>query len=486
VPICTANVQLRIPFPRQPELVSSDPMSNVRSVTGAFRFIDLFAGVGGFHHAMSALGGECVLAAELDPACRRVYLASFPDMPAERICTDIRQLTRVEPDAEADELDADEIRARIPEHDVLCAGFPCQPFSKSGFQHGVRDKTRGTLFFDIMSIVIACQPEYVILENVRNLAGPRHTETWATIIESLRDAGYRVADEPVVMTPHLLSPEDGGAPQVRDRVFVLARRLRPASSEDERHGIQLVARQPSDGWDPDWWRIKDHLDEDVDLNEYGIRPIEQTWLDAWQAFIQGIPDDTLPGFPLWVDAFTLKQRIPNGTPQWKADFLRKNSGFYARHREFIDEWLTRTWGPLNLRVGDFVPSRRKLEWQARKAQPGAKDRDLEGLVAHLRPSGIRVKPPSYLPALVAITQTSVLGPRVTGTGWRRLTPREAARLQRIPFDGFERSGVNDKTIYRQLGNAVNVGVVQYVSEALFLDGDAPWSRRHETLLSVAG
>ncbi len=117
-------------------------------------------------------------------------------------------------------------------------------------------------------------------------------------------------------------------------------------------------------------------------------------------------------------------------------------------------------------MADFVPSRRKFEWQARKAQPGYVDRDLEGLVAHMRPSGVRVKPPTYLPALVAITQTSVLGPKITGTDWRRLTPREAAKLQRIPFDGFERSGEPDKAIYKQLGNAVNVGVVARMAELL--------------------
>lgn len=483
--VCPSHVQLRIPFPPSTGQVSSQAMSNVSSVPGAFRFIDLFAGVGGFHHAMAALGGECVLAAELDPACRRVYAASFPDMPTNRIVTDIRSLTRVSPHADAEELDADEIRARIPAHDVLCAGFPCQPFSKSGFQHGVRDKTRGTLFFDIMSIVIACQPEYVILENVRNLVGPRHTETWATIIESLREAGYRVADEPVVMSPHLLSPTAGGAPQVRDRLFVLARRLRPAASEDERREMPLVTREPSFGWHPDLWQISDHLDDDVDLDTYGIRPIEQTWLDAWQAFVQGIDADQLPGFPIWVDAFTLDSEIPKDIPLWKREFLRKNSLFYADHQDFIDEWLEAEWGPLGLQVREFVPSRRKFEWQARKAQPNPQDRDLEGLVVHLRPSGIRVKAPTYLPALVAITQTSILGPRVTGTNWRRLTPREAARLQGIPFDGFEGSGADDRTIYRQLGNAVNVGVVQHVARRLFLDGNAPWAEERELLSAVS-
>src|SRR5207253_2444132 len=155
------------------------------------------------------------------------------------------------------------------------------------------------------------------------------------------------------------------------------------------------------------------------------------------------------------------------TPRWKEDFLHKNSEFYKLHRELIDDWLTKRWGPLEQTVHDFVPSRRKFEWQARRAQKTRSTRDLEALVAHFRPSGIRVKPPTYLPALVAITQTSVAGPKVTGSDWRRLTPIEAAKLQGIPYDGFVRAQATDKAIYKQLGNAVNVGVVQHVAVALF-------------------
>ena len=93
-------------------------------------------------------------------------------------------------------------------------------------------------------------------------------------------------------------------------------------------------------------------------------------------------------------------------------------------------------------------SRRKFEWQARRGPSSAADRrgsdHLTDLLIHMRPCGIRVKPPTYFPALVAITQTSVLGSAVTGTGWRRLSPIEAAKLQGVPFAGFEAAGVPDK------------------------------------------
>lgn len=439
--------------------------------TTRFRFIDLFAGVGGFHHALAdpAFGGECVLACEIDDACRQVYRATFRDLADDRIVSDIRTITR---GADGSDRAIEEIAASVPDHEVLCAGFPCQPFSKSGFQMGVLDQTRGTLFFDIMSIVLAKRPRFVILENVRNLAGPRHRDTWSTITASLRSAGYRVSEEPVVFSPHLLPPELGGAPQVRDRVFVLAEYVGEGASILELSMPPLVDRRPVEGWDPDEWIVEDVLDSDDeirDIQRYELRPDEHAWLDAWQAFIQTIPDDHLPGFPIWVDAFVENPRIPRDTPKWKADFLAKNAAFYSQHRRIIDRWLQQRWGDDRTTVLDFPPSRRKFEWQARKAQPSHSDRDLWKLVIHLRPSGIRVKPPTYLPALVAITQTSVIGARR-----RRITPREAARLQGLPDDVFERAEVDDATAYRQLGNAVSVGAVQWAARALFASAGEAW------------
>jgi DNA (cytosine-5)-methyltransferase 1 len=432
-----------------------------------FRFVDLFAGIGGFHLAMERLGGSCALAVEIDDAAQHVYRTAFPETP---VVGDIRSLTRAGDGPDAGELDLDEVAARVPDHDVLCGGFPCQPFSKSGAQLGLRDRTRGTLFFDVMTIILAKQPRYVILENVRNLAGPRHRDTWDTIVDSLRGAGYIVSDVPVVMSPHLLSPEMGGAPQVRDRVFILAERA-DGLIEDDRFMEPLMDRSPvPSSWDPHEWDVRSILDNParVDMDAHGLRAQELMWLEAWQTFCQEIESDDLPGFPIWVDAFVTSPTVPAGTPLWKRDFLVKNSELYREHRVVIDRWMRQRWGTGRERVADFPPSRRKFEWQARRAQPARKDRDLESLVAHMRPSGIRVKPATYLPALVAITQTSIIGPKVSGSPtWRRLTPVEAARLQGMEGSVFAAAGVADSVAYRQLGNAVNVGVVAHVARALF-------------------
>ncbi|MGO4599485.1 DNA (cytosine-5-)-methyltransferase [Terrabacter sp. 2RAF25] len=437
--------------------------------TPAFRFIDLFAGIGGFHHALSdpTFGGECVLASDIDDKCRDVYAATWPEMKElGRIRGNIREITRL-PDGSDRPLN--EIDEMVDDHQVLCAGFPCQPFSKSGAQLGVKDTTRGTLFFDILQIVQAKQPRFLILENVRNIAGPQHKDTWRTIIASLREAGYRVADDPVVMSPHLISPADGGSPQSRDRVFILATRVDDGGPKTER---PLVERAYSADWDPNNWRIEEYLQDDdtiENIERYQLRADETAWLTAWQAFVKGIESDQLPGFPIWLDEMSVRPRIPAGTPPWKENFIRKNCKFYADNKAFIDTWR-RVY-----RVNEFPASRRKFEWQARSVQPTRKDRDLWKLAIHLRPSGIRVKPANYLPALVAITQTSIIGSRR-----RRITPVEAGRLQGVPDHVFPTAGVDDSTAYKQAGNGVNVGVVQAVARALFADNGVAWGTEEES------
>lgn len=409
------------------------------------------------------------MACEMDAECRQVYKASFPELPESRFISNIRSLTRRDIEDENSTLTEKEIDRLVPDHDVLCGGFPCQPFSKSGAQQGVRDRTRGTLFFDIVEILRAKKPRFVVLENVRNIAGPRHTETWRTIIESLRDLGYRVASEPVVLTPHLIPPDLGGAPQVRDRVFILGEYV----GKGKIRGLEsppLLRRDQFASWDPDRWDISEILDADhtiKNVEQYRVRPEERTWLEAWDAFVKQMPSDTLPGFPIWVSAFRVKPALKADMPDWERDFVIKNSRFYVELKDPIDRWLRQKWGPEKITVEEFPFSRQMFEWQARKRHAIRKGRTIQDLVIQMRPSGIRVKPPTYLPALVAISQTSIIGPNVAALkDYRKLTPSEAARLQGIPGKVFAQAGVSDRAAYKQLGNAVNVGVVSLAARTL--------------------
>ena len=436
-----------------------------------FTFIDLFAGIGGFHHALHSIGGKCVMACELDPECREVYSTSFPDLPADRLIDNIRQITRSDIADESSARTAKQIARLVPDHDVLCAGFPCQPFSKSGAQLGVHDTTRGTLFFDIMEIARAKKPKYLVLENVRNLVGPRHAKTWKTIIASIRDAGYQVSETPVILSPHFVPAEHGGAPQIRDRVFILCKRVGARLSQAPTP--PLLSRSAFNTWNPDDWRISDFLEPDSEIENierYRLKDSELVWLDAWNYFVMKFPSETLPGFPIWVDAFKPRAIIEKTTPAWEADFLQKNSALYRGNRAFIDSWLSMQWRDSGITVRDFPASRRKFEWQARKAHPTRQKRTIHDLVIQMRPSGIRVKPATYLPALVAITQTSIVGPKVGKVReYRTLTPREAAKLQGIPADVFLNAGASDRAAYKQLGNAVNVGMARLATMALMGD-----------------
>lgn len=405
-----------------------------------FTFVDLFAGIGGFHAALSAMGGRCVFAVEIDPAAAAVYERNWGINPLGDI-TDV----------------ANEDEVSVPDHDVLCAGFPCQPFSKSGAQRGM-EETRGTLYWNILRIIQERRPAVVLLENVRNLAGPRHLHEWQVIIETLREEGYRVSETPAIFSPHLLPREFGGRPQVRERVFITASRL-PEGRGLETDAEPPVRNRAVGGWEPKTWDLESELplEEDHEVRGCELTDAERLWIDAWDDFVQLMWEERdgrrLPGFPLWADEWIERRKLKparlQSEPKWKADYLVKNAEFYTAHKETLDRW-TQRWGIYSDR---FPPSRRKLEWQAQDTPR------LWDAVMHFRPSGIRAKAPSYLPALVAITQTSIIGSRE-----RRLSPREGARLQGLP-DWFDFGDQRAATTYRQLGNGVSVGAVWHVLRA---------------------
>ena len=196
----------------------------------------------------------------------------------------------------------------VPPHDVLAAGFPCQPFSKSGAQRGM-DETRGTLFCNILQIIEERKPKVVLLENVRNLAGPRHMHEWQVIIETLRDEGYRVSETPAIFSPHLLPPERGGRPQVRERVFITATHDPDGLTDGLDIEPPLYSGQPVDGWEPKHeWHLEDLLDDTHNIPGCNLTDSERLWIDAWDEFVETWYERTdgrrPPGFPIWADAWT--------------------------------------------------------------------------------------------------------------------------------------------------------------------------------------
>ncbi len=186
-----------------------------------FTFIDLFAGVGGFRLALQGNGGRCVFTSEIDAAAQNTYRQNFGVQPYG----DIRQFTGVE-------LDDSAVRARIPEHDVLAAGFPCQPFSRAGvsarnavgINHGFHDEVSGTLFFDILRIADLKRPKVLFLENVQNLTRHDGGNTFRVIRERIEALGYTFRHE-VIDSSRMV-------PQRRKRTYIVATRLNPAFEFD--------------------------------------------------------------------------------------------------------------------------------------------------------------------------------------------------------------------------------------------------------------
>jgi len=159
-----------------------------------YKFIDLFAGIGGFRKGFEEAGFQCVFTSEINQACQEVYEANFGDKP-------FGDITEIEP-------------VDIPDFDILLGGFPCQPFSISGKKMGFED-TRGTLFFDICQIINEKKPSVVVLENVKHLIYHDKKRTFKTILKSLMDLGYHV-------THKILNAKDFGLPQNRERIFIIA------------------------------------------------------------------------------------------------------------------------------------------------------------------------------------------------------------------------------------------------------------------------
>ena len=303
----------------------------------------------------------------------------------------------------------------IPDHDILCAGFPCQPFSKAGEQQGFECPKWGDLFDYVIRILRAHKPRYFIIENVPNLVRHRQGQTWKTLKHRLRRAGYSVREK-------LLSPDHFGVPQIRERVFIVGRRggLQGLACAIIVAGFQALYSFPF------WTKIQTNRDY---CPERFIG-----YLEAWQKFLDLFPKhEQLPSSPIWAMEFgatyPYADKSPVGVgldaigacrgsfghplaslkehavvavlppyardtavqlPKWKIKFIRQNRDLYKRHKTWIDEWLPS--------ILEFSPSFQKLEWNCK-----GEERDIWKYIIQFRASGIRVKRPATAPSLVAMT-----------------------------------------------------------------------------------
>ncbi|MEL7588758.1 MAG: DNA (cytosine-5-)-methyltransferase [Prolixibacteraceae bacterium] len=417
-------------------------------------FIDLFAGIGGFHVALSQLGHRCVYASEIVLEYRRLYHENF----GIEASGDIKKENVLD----------------IPPHDILCAGFPCQPFSKAGYQNGLSDEDRGTLFHDIARILSHHRPRYFILENVPNLEFHNKGKTWAVIRETLEsELGYSVAHKK-------LSPHDFGVPQLRERMIIVGSLNGLSHFTWPQPDMQVASG------------ISDIIVDDIRIPKK-LPERELECLDLWQEFLDRLPKHTkLPSFPIWsmefgatypfeekapihfkkkeLDAFLgcfgqslhgmtkaqQLERLPSYArskpksiqfPTWKKRFIRQNREFYQTHKKHID--------PLISRLEKMPPSWQKFEWNCQ-----GEEGDLFKKIIQFRGSGIRVKRPDYSPALVASSSTQI---PIIGWKKRYLSIEEGLKLQSL--NGI-RLNTSEGLAYQALGNAVNAKVIELVAKNL--------------------
>lgn len=419
------------------------------------RFIDLFAGLGGFHLALRNLGHRCVFASEIDETLQATYLENFGMTPSG----DIRDVA-VE---------------SIPSHDILCAGFPCQPFSKARDYSEPGDPELSELHLQILRVIRHHHPKFLILENVPNFEKHDDGQTWERVKDLLRDEGYSVSLAK-------LSPHEFDIPQIRQRIYIVGSR----SPLDrfrwpERSNAKVSIESVLDSCPEEARQVPDQVGQ---------------CLDVWQEFLDLVPKGEKVPHPLWsmefgatysyedttpwaMDEGTLRgQRGSHGRslrqadtkedmldllpsharaeqerfPDWKVAFIRRNREFYSRHRVWLDGWMEK--------IKEYPSSFQKLEWNCQEKDPLKEVRRIRDYVIQIRASGVRVKRRTTAPSLVAMTSTQV---PIIGWQDRYMTPLECKRLQSM--DELDLPARNTKA-YAALGNAINVKVAQLVAAAL--------------------
>ena len=430
------------------------------------KFIDLYAGLGGFHYALEELGHQCVMASEIQKDLKDLYQKNHNPGLFFKLIGDIHT----------------EIKTKdIPEFDILCAGFPCQPFSQAGKRKGLKDPNNGNHFIKIIEIINVHKPTYVFLENVPNLKGHDSGNTWKVIKNSLKKEGYTVKEE-------IFSPDEFGIPQQRKRIYITAVR------NDKFQGEIIY---PEKKEDKNQTNITDFIEEgpseDMVLKEETIKQ-----LNYWEEFLKKIESKALgdvPRFPVWTMEFgatypfekiatinyslkelnnykgkfgininaknkeELKEYLPKYSltnletfPSWKINYIKRSRDFYETHKGWIKNWVTK--------IMDWELSHQKFEWNC---GPNT-DLTLKDKIIQFRPSGIRVKNKDRFPALVlASTQTPIIYDKQKkgGEGFRYITKREAANLQSFPKKNFSILK-NNNSAYKAFGNAVNVKVVKEI------------------------
>lgn len=433
------------------------------------KFIDLFAGLGGFHLGLSRLGHKCVYACEINPVLNELYKKNFPKTPID---LDIKNVDL----------------KKVPKYDILCAGFPCQPFSKAGAQTGFDHKIAGEMFEEIIKFLEFHMPKYVILENVPNLIKHNKGLTWDYMSSRLEATGYNLEYD-------IISPIDFNIPQTRERAYILCTRgqekikwpMKPITKKISLNDIfikkpQIVKTISKDKkdiilmWDDFLKRIPKDVElisplwtlefganypfEDTTpfaLGGKGLKPFKGSRGKKLSEIEASERINFIPPYAQYSSTKTEKISAKNEFPDWKKKFIRKSRKFYQENKHWIDPWIKKFENHPNPTLKQ--PTHAKLEWNCLGDSYTMDDK-----VISFRASGMRVKRMDAAPTLVNLSSSAV--PYIPSLN-RYMSHEECLKIQGL-HELINDNLPKEFEFYRAVGNAVNADVVEKIAEA-FLD-----------------
>ena len=413
------------------------------------RFIDLFSGIGGFHKGLLNAGGfECVFASEINTELQTLYHKNFSIHPEG----DIRKIHEV----------------NIPKHNILCAGFPCQPFSLAGKKTGYKCPNSGQLIKDILRITKHHFPDFLILENVPNILNIENGKFWKFIKNSFNKIGYEIIY-------NVISPLDIGIPQNRKRIFILGfkntNHLKKFQWPNKKSKIQKLSK--------------------ILISSDNHRKVEREkvfQIQHWQKLLNDCKIGNLSSlsivapemgatYPLDFRNFRLKDmykykgaygkkmnncsswdslfhKMPSyvrkgyKVPEWLKESIIYTRKLYKKNRKFLNDWKKE--------INKKYNSWQILEWR------GENNRYiLSEHILQFRASGIRVLKQNKMPSLIAMTSTQR---PIIGSEMRYISKFEAARLQNL--HSLSHIPSSETSAFKCFGNAVNAKIVELLGKEL--------------------
>jgi len=398
-------------------------------------FIDLYAGVGGFRLGFERKGHECVWSCENDKWCRQVYRYHWGEPKAG----DVREVRGEE----------------VPDHDLLCAGFPCQSFSLAGERKGFED-TRGTLFHEIGRIARAKAPEYLLLENVKGLLSTQDRQAFRVVLESLDGLGYNASWQ-------VLNSKNFGVPQNRPRVFIVGHlrevggspwEILPVAGGEEASGAKSRGQTPdtrSGAITRRYWKLGN---ADTYIREKrGRRGVIE-----YRGRKSQKPKLKRETPSLRSESHGHQPKVIQKSPDWReGKSLREFAGESPAIRKEMGDNLPMILHNIYGGFGEEEPREFTEESPAIRTPKGG---------GHIPSVANAVDPNGYLRG------TSHHDAPLNQYRIRKLTPVECERLQGFP-DGWTKYGINDDgerveisdtQRYKMMGNAVTVNVVEFLAE----------------------